>query len=213
VPSDLPYLNSYKNLEGLFERIKAAKVPEAFSQGFLEDVIGLKSKTDRPLIGMLKLLGFLDGNQRPTSLYSQFKNPGLSKGVMAEAIKKAYAPLFASNEFAHRLNSGELRGLISQVAGADEGMTNKVAWTLGALMKMADFDKALPDAGNQTGNSNAHGNGNAAGRMIGDEDAASGKSGSPLRPEFHYNLQIHLPQNGSEETYLNIFNAIKAAFR
>ncbi len=37
--------------------------------------------------------------------------------------------------------------------------------------------------------------------------------GAGLRPEFHYNLQIHLPSNGNEETYMNIFNAIRKVFK
>jgi hypothetical protein len=32
-----------------------------------------------------------------------------------------------------------------------------------------------------------------------------------IRPEFHYNIQIHLPSNATEETYLNIFNALRKA--
>jgi hypothetical protein len=34
-----------------------------------------------------------------------------------------------------------------------------------------------------------------------------------LRPDFHYNIQVHLPTNGSEETYINIFNAIRKVFK
>ena len=34
-----------------------------------------------------------------------------------------------------------------------------------------------------------------------------------LRTEFHYNLQVRLPSNGTEETYLNIFNALSKPFR
>jgi hypothetical protein len=34
-----------------------------------------------------------------------------------------------------------------------------------------------------------------------------------LRPDFHYNLKIHLPANGSEEVYLNIFNALRKVFQ
>ena len=37
--------------------------------------------------------------------------------------------------------------------------------------------------------------------------------GKPLRPEFHYNIQVHLPSNATEEAYLNIFNALRKAFQ
>jgi hypothetical protein len=39
-----------------------------------------------------------------------------------------------------------------------------------------------------------------------------GNKGKGLRPEFHYNIQVHLPSNGTEETYMNIFNAIRKVF-
>ena len=34
-----------------------------------------------------------------------------------------------------------------------------------------------------------------------------------LRTEFHYNIQVHLPANGTEEVYLNIFNALRRVFQ
>jgi hypothetical protein len=39
------------------------------------------------------------------------------------------------------------------------------------------------------------------------------KLGKGLRTEFHYNIQIHLPANGTEEMYLNIFNALRRVFQ
>jgi hypothetical protein len=33
-----------------------------------------------------------------------------------------------------------------------------------------------------------------------------------LRTEFQYVIQVQLPSNGTEETYLNIFNAIRKTF-
>ncbi len=66
---ELPYLPSYKNVRRLFEKIKAAKIPETFTHKFLYDTIGLKSVSDRPLISLLKQLGFLDNGGKPTSRY------------------------------------------------------------------------------------------------------------------------------------------------
>jgi hypothetical protein len=31
-------------------------------------------------------------------------------------------------------------------------------------------------------------------------------------PQFHYNIQVQLPANGTEETYLNIFSALRKVF-
>lgn len=56
----LPMLQTYRNVGTFFERILAAKQPDAFTHKFLYDTIGLKAVGDRPLIAFLRTLGFLD---------------------------------------------------------------------------------------------------------------------------------------------------------
>ena len=92
---DLFYMPSYKNVGRLFEKIQTAKSPEAFTTKFLSDVIGLKSSGDRSLINMLKKLGFLDVNGRPTAQYNLLKSKDISGFAIADGLRKAYAPLFA----------------------------------------------------------------------------------------------------------------------
>lgn len=207
--TSLPYLSSYKNVEKLFSGIAAAKVPESFTQAFLAQTLGLKASSDRPLIPLMRSLGFIDASGRPTADYRLLKNPAEAKGAIATAIKKAYAPLFAANEVANALSSEQLRGLISQVAGSDEEMTKRIAYTFSALAKTGDFKSVTRPTQPE---------------IVEEEDEEEGEeveiklrkpkpSSSGLRTEFHYNLQIHLPANGSEETYLNIFNALRKIFK
>lgn len=33
-------------------------------------------------------------------------------------------------------------------------------------------------------------------------------SSTKFHPEFRFNIEVHLPSNGTEETYLNIFTAL-----
>ncbi len=203
MPVELPYLASYKNVDKLFARIATAKRPDTFSTRFLSQTLGLKSTTDRPLISILRTLGFIDAAGKPTPEYDELKNPGRAPYAIAAAIRRAYNPLFAANENAHSLSPDQLRGLISQVAGTDEGMTKRIAWTLGALLKAAKFDgepepvkEPAPPEEEQPG-----------------AGAAPPPGPKGLRPEFHYNIQIHLPSNGTEDTYINIFNAVRKVFR
>src|SRR5690242_18692916 len=99
--TSLPYLVSYKNVEKLFSGIAAAKVPESFTQTFLAQTLGLKNSTDRPLIPLMRSLGFIDSSGRPTATYNLLKNPTKAKGAVAAGVMKAYAPLFAANEAAN----------------------------------------------------------------------------------------------------------------
>ena len=141
---DLFYLASYKNVGKLFETILTAKAPEAFTVAFLNDTIGLKSTTDRPLINMLKKLGFLDTAGVPTPTYSLLKNKDTAKATIAEGLKKTYEPLFEANEKANELPMEQLKGLVSQVTGGEQNIVNNVAWTFNAIVKSADFTKAVP---------------------------------------------------------------------
>ena len=199
----LPYLTSYKNVEKLFQKILTAQKPEVFTHSYLSDTIGLTGTNDRPLISMLRSMGFLDSANRPTTSYDLLKNPTRAKGAIATGLKTAYAPLFIANEKANELAPDALKGLIAQVTGSDKDMVGRIAPTFSAIAKLGDFSHAatkppIEDKGKVT---HAHG----------EEDGGSEKSG--LRPEFHYNIQIHLPINGNEETYLNIFNALRRTFK
>ncbi len=146
MPIELPYLASYKNVGKLFAKISTAKQPDAFTHGFLKDTLGLKSTTDRPLIPLLRLLGLIDAAGKPTPEYAALKNPERAPFAVGAAVRKAYEPLFAADENAHKLSAEQLKGLIAQVAGTDEGMTTKIAGTLNALLKVANFEPA-PAAG------------------------------------------------------------------
>ncbi len=81
-------------------------------------------------------------------------------------------------------------------------MIAKICGTLNGLLKLADFSAAPSEEPRK--------------KEEGPEfppKAEPPSAGAGLRPEFHYNIQVHLPANGTEETYLNIFNAIRKAFK
>lgn len=197
---DLFYLPSYKNVGKLFEKIESAKAPEAFTNNFLTDVIGLKSTADRPLINMLKKMGFLNPTGRPTENYGLLKNKNVAKAAIADGLRKVYAPLFEANEKANELSLDDLKGLIAQVTGSEKGTVAQIAYTFNAIAKNGDFSrptkpetKKPDDKGEQQPPPLPH-------------------LPSGLRTDFHFNIQVHLPANGTEETYLNIFNALRRTF-
>jgi hypothetical protein len=85
----LPYLASYKNVGKLFENIASAKVPPKFTNEFLQTTLGLKSTSDRPLIPLLRNMGFLDPSGTPTASYSLLKNDEKRRAVIAAGIRRA----------------------------------------------------------------------------------------------------------------------------
>lgn len=204
--ASLPYLASNKNIPVLFEKIASAKMPEKFTHSFLTTTIGLKGTNDRALIPLLRNMGFLDQSGTPTKSYRLLKGHD-RKGAIAEGMKRAYAPLFDSEQNAQNLPLERLKSLVAQVAGVDADATSRISSTFSALSKLADFDAKIEST-------------TPADRVdvkdpaVNEEPAKDERHKSNgLRTEFHYNLQIHLPTNGNEETYLNIFNAIRKTFQ
>lgn len=203
MPTELPYLSNYKNVGELFQRIASAKKPESFTNAYLVETIGLKSSGDRQLITLLKSLGFLDGAGRPTAEYDQLKNPSFASKAIGAAVRRAYEGLYAANEEAQNLSGQELKGLISQVAGTDSNVTSKIQGTLSALLKLADFTRLPQDLKSES---------KGASKPNEPDHVDPPPRGGGLKPEFHYNIQVHLPANATEEVYLSIFNSLRKAF-
>jgi hypothetical protein len=201
---DLPYLSNYKNVSELFQRISNARQPENFTQKYLAETLGLSSSGDRELISLLKVLGFLDQAGRPTAEYGSLKNSAISASAIGVAIRRAYEGLYAANENAHKLTPSELKGLVAQIAGSDSNMTNKIAGTYTALCRVADFSQ--PRLGEQSLKESPA---LAEVPLKAERLPVAGISS----PEFHYNIQVHLPANATEETYLNIFNALRKSLQ
>jgi len=209
MPSALPYVPNYGKIKTLFEKVASARIPDAFTQAYLAETLGLKSGGDRPLIPLLKALGLIDPSGRPTADYALLKNSQRAGATLAQGIGRAFAPLFSANENVHKLSGDELKGLIAQVAGSDEEVTRRTAGTFRTLVEIAGVnnfgadetskERVLAEQGGKT---------QAAADETSEPERMSRPRGG-LRPEFHYNIQVHLPSNATEETYLNIFNALR----
>lgn len=206
--ASLPYLASNKNIGEMFAKVASAAIPPKFTQEYLQKTIGLKGTNDRPLIPLLRNLGFLDQSNTPTSTYSLLKSKDKSGAAIAAGIKSAYAPLFTADEAANELSGEKLKSLVAQVAGTDDDMTARIANTFSALVKHADF-KATLDSKAADNKKDGSGKEGEADKDV----AAKNNRGKGLLAEFQYVIQVQLPSNGTEETYLNIFNAIRKTFQ
>lgn len=87
-------------------------------------------------------------------------------------------------------------------------MTKLIAMTFTSLAKLADFGRAdeaeEPDNGEQK-------NGATSDVPPALPQITVAPLPAKFHPEFRFNIEVHLPSNGTEETYLNIFNALRKA--
>jgi hypothetical protein len=145
----------------------------------------------------------------PTDRYKRFRNAGSSGAAAAEALRSAYQPMYAVNEYVHDEKSDEkIRGIIMQVTGSANG-TASVKATLGsfkALREFADFSAAAARDGagadlerELPGDA---GGGDAGGGGGGPEGIADG-----LR--LSYNINLHLPATSDVAVFNAIFKSLK----
>ncbi len=133
------------SIPAYFDAILQAEAPQRFSINFLEG-LEFKSTNDRPVVGILKDLGFLDTDAVPTKRYYEFLDRPQSKKVLAAAIRDAYSDLFAVNKDAYKLSTEEVKNKLRTLyAGSKkDGVISRIASTFTALCEYADFSSPKP---------------------------------------------------------------------
>lgn len=97
----------------------------------------------RPIIPLLKRLGFLSSDGTPTSRYDRFRNAHTQAAAMAEAMREGYKEIFDRNEYAGDLSKEKLHSLITEITGLerDSRVVQSTVSTFIALKEFADFEE------------------------------------------------------------------------
>jgi hypothetical protein len=199
MPVPSAYLTKAESAGPILGAIQRAGVPDRFTHEFLQKQLGFTSSADRPVLSVLKALRFLDDSGVPTERYRQYKDPSQARRVMAEAMREAYADIFAADQRADRLSGAQLRGMFGRISGKGESVTQKMASTFAALAALADFE-AVP--GERDADESA--------TRQGEEDLAPSANGGTtgvlsLRHEVH----VHLPSSTDIAVYNAIFRSLR----
>jgi len=193
----LPYLAGYGIITKALEKIKSAATPERFTQDFLATKLSLKGGSARPVIPLLKRIGFLGTDGVPTERYKQFRNPANAGSAAAAALKQGYKPLYDRNEYAHDLSDKDLKGLIVEATGiAPEASTIKsILGSFKALKAFAKFDgeEEVIEAREE--------------ELVGEREEE--KKPEALRLGLSYTINLNLPATSD----ISVFNAIFKSLR
>lgn len=198
------YINNVGSLSKFLEEIRTAGVPERVTFEFLK-TLGFKSSNDRPIIGVLKAIGFLDANGTPMDSYRSFRDPDLGPKVLAKALRSAYADLYLANTKAHDLPLEKLKGIIATKTSKGTGIVKLIASTFKTLAKAADFSEPTSEPEKEPAKP-------AERPKALDDGGHKGPSHIPGGAEvagFHYNIQIHLPTTTDITVYNAIFKSLK----
>ena len=139
---NLPYSTSVGTLEKMLDKIKAAQVPDRFTQDFVSTKLAMKGGTARACIPFLKKMGLVSSDGTPTELYREFRNPKKSRNALGKAFREVYSRLYEMNEYVHDADDSEIMGLIVECTGGQKNSTasKQTLATFNMLRKHADFE-------------------------------------------------------------------------
>lgn len=140
--SKLPYMATPGTIPKILNKIQEARRPDRFTQDFLETKLGFSGGSPKPIIPLLKRMGFLSSDGTPTQLYDKFRNSETQGLAAASGIRLAYDELFVRNTYANELSRDKLTGLVTEITGAskEDTTTKCTVSTFLELAKFADFD-------------------------------------------------------------------------
>jgi hypothetical protein len=140
--ANLPYVTSPGNIDRALNQIKKAPVPERISQDFVKTILKIPGGSGTQITTFLRKIGFASSDGTPSDLYKKFRNPAQSEAAVAAAIRIAYAPLYAHNEFMHELPDEGLLGLVTEATGLahDSNVVKLIYTCIKNLKGFANFD-------------------------------------------------------------------------
>lgn len=204
----LPYMLSTGSIPKILEKIQNAKRPERFTQDFLETKLGHSGGSARPIIPLLKRMGFLGSDGVPTSLYDQFRNAESQGFAVAEGMKNAFSELFDRNEYIYEMSRDKLSGQVIEITGGakDDRNISAIVGTFFALNELADFEaeapaSSSPNTKTQRPNSPTEPTPNHAANQIAKTDNIELRVG--------YTINLNLPETNDPEVFNAIFKSLR----
>lgn len=200
------------SIPSYFDAILGAEAPERFSYKFMEN-LGFKGTNDRLFVGILKEIGFLDSDGVPQEHYYEFLDRSRSAHVLAEAIREAYADLFAVNTNAYDLSVTDIKNkLITLYAGSKTKLViSNIAKTFKALCEQADFSKIVKKVGKEPARKASK----EETKQTISEGAKAEDRGAPAPPgklsldSLQYHISIVLPESRDQAVFDAIFKSLR----
>jgi Family of unknown function (DUF5343) len=196
------YYQNIGRISEFFQRIKDANAPDIVSQQLIKDW-GFASSNDRALIPLLKTLGFLSADGRPTQRYLHYRDNSESTKVMGEALREAYSDIFLIKANPKPSDKDAVQGKFKSVHNASDLTSNLMAKTFFALLELADLSQASQQAQRTEQKAHPHPTEKADALDQVPTDSKVRFAG------LHYNIEIHLPATKDIEVYNSIFKALK----
>jgi len=201
------YLAQVKNLSSILQAIRQAQPPERFTYKFLAG-LDFKSTNDRPIIGVLRAMGFIDESGAPKQAYFDYMDDERHRTVLAEGIRRAYDDLFKLNTKANEKDAAWVKNklkMLTQGAKSD-AVLSKMTATFIAFCKEGDFSSEA--------NIPAKESAKEPQTEVRTDEPRYTQDHPPAQPRPHrfalaYNINIELPAVRDQGVYDAIFKSLR----
>lgn len=199
-----------------FEAMLDARVPERFTQRFLQS-LEFTNTNDRLFINTLKELGFLDSDGVPTDRYYNFLNRSQSERMVAEGVREAYSDLFAVDSNANELSLAETTDLLRTLYKdrKPDGVLKQIASTFIALCRYGDFSSTKQSDPRPGTEATRHENNNDEKGNSAEVNQATmthntnGKHPVCSLDSLQYHINIVLPESRDQAVFDAIFKSLR----
>lgn len=196
------YVLATGRIPDLFRKIQDGQAPERFTNQLLKDW-GFASTNDRAFIPLLKALGFLTAEGKPTQRYLDYRDHSKAKSVLGQGVREAYDDIFLIKEHPTASDRSAIEGKFKSFHNVSDHVASLMAKTFFSLLPISDLSKKSgaatkePSPLTKESTDERRETNNSTARM------AAGFSG------LHYNIEIHLPPTKDVEVYNAIFKSLK----
>jgi hypothetical protein len=203
-----PYTTVPNNLRKLLQKLPDIKTPEKATQRWLES-IGFSGGNNKTLLPVLRHVGVISKSGEPTDYWVAVRSG--NKAKVAEAVRAAYADLFAIYDNAHAQDSEALTSFFRTHTRVGEKALTYCVRTFKVLTEFGDFEtpsQGKPKIAEEradkpaAGRAASEGNGSTSSTTR----ERSGNLSQPL--SLTVNLQIELPPSAEGEVYDKLFAAM-----
>ncbi len=193
------YITNPANIGKFLKAIQKAGVPQKLTRKHLE-ALGFKGTNDRPLVGIMKALGFVSSTGEPIESWHSYRDKTKAPIVLAQGIRKHYADLFKMYPDAHLKDNEALHNFFSTHTTVGAGTLKIMIATFKALVGLADFQTKASAVSSTPAAITSDATG--AGTTIRQGQAKGGFV-------VNINIQLALPESATPETFDAFFKSMK----
>lgn len=204
------YVQTPAQLPELFRQIEQGQAPDQFTTQHLKD-LGFTSTNHRAFIPLLKALGFLSPDGKPTQRYHDYRDGSQSRRVLGQGLREAYGDLFVLRARPAESDRPLFEGKFKSAHNINDRLAKLMSSTFYSVLALADVDAKdpgmTPKVDEQSKPEDAEKN-DAGAKPAADANRKP-RSHELSAPGLHYNIQIHLPATKDIEVFNAIFKSLK----